>query len=186
MTKKLYFITGNQGKYIEAKEKLRPIGYDVIQKNIGYPELQADTLEEVAQHGAAHVQQRIDHPFMLEDAGVFIESLHDFPGLYSKYVFFTIGLTGILKLLSHEQNRNAVFRSVYAYAKQDGPIHLFVGETQGTIITELRGSHGFGYDPIFIPKGEDKTFAEMNTTTKNKRSHRGKALDKLALFLTDK
>ncbi len=97
--KKLYFITSNKGKVREATEKLRPLGYSVIQKDLGYPEVQADSLEEVALQGVAHIQAKYHQAFMLEDAGLFIDALQGFPGVYSKYVFFTIGLPGILRLL---------------------------------------------------------------------------------------
>jgi len=179
----LYFITSNSGKFLEAKEKLQPLGFSVIQKDFGYPEIQAESLEDVALHGIRHVQMSFNEPFMLEDAGLFIEALRGFPGVYSKYVFFTIGLPGILRLLSGVKDRKAVFRSVYAYSE---PLHkpiIFVGECNGTISTEQRGKNGFGYDPIFLPKGLRRTFGEMMTNEKNRYSHRSKALDKLILNL---
>jgi XTP/dITP diphosphohydrolase len=181
--RRLYFITSNKGKFLEAKEKLRPLGFSVIQKNLGYPEIQAERLEDVALQGITHVRMNFDEPFMLEDAGLFIEALHGFPGVYSKYVFFTIGLPGILRLLSDIKDREAVFRSVIAYSEPGHKSIIFVGECSGTISTEQRGKNGFGYDPIFHPKGLGKTFGEMTTDEKNKYSHRSKALDKLILKL---
>ncbi len=183
--KKLFFITSNKGKVHEATEKLRPLGFSVVQKDLGYPEVQADFLEEVAAWGATHVQGRFNHPFMLEDAGLFIDALQGFPGVYSKYVFFTIGLEGILRLLRGVENRKAVFRSVYAYSKPGKKPIIVIGECTGVISTEKQGNHGFGYDPIFIPVGAQKTFGEMTVVEKNQYSHRGKALDKLAIVLKD-
>jgi XTP/dITP diphosphohydrolase len=181
--KTLYFITSNKGKVQEATEKLRPLGYTVVQKDLGYPEIQAESLEEVALQGVEHVQQCFHEPFMLEDAGLSIDSLKGFPGVYSKYVFCTIGLPGVLRLLEGEKKRSAVFRSVYAYSEpREKPI-LFVGECKGAITTEQRGTHGFGYDPIFIPSGESKTFGEMTMTEKNRFSHRALALEKLVAAL---
>ena len=116
---------------------------------------------------------------MLEDAGLFIDALRGFPGVYSKYVFFTIGLPGILQLLQGAENRKAVFRSVYAYSEPGQKPVIVVGECNGTISTEPRGEHGFGYDPLFIPKGAKKTFGEMTIEEKNQYSHRAKALEKL-------
>jgi XTP/dITP diphosphohydrolase len=180
----LYFITSNKGKLLEAKEKLEPLGYSVVQKDLGYPEIQADNLEEVALQGIQHVQMRfIKEPFMLEDAGLFIDALQGFPGVYSKYVFFTIGLPGILRLLDGVENRKAVFRSVYAYNEPGCKPLLVVGECNGTISTGQRGKNGFGYDPLFLPDGERKTFGEMTTEEKNRYSHRSKALDKLVSSL---
>ena len=184
--KTINFITGNKGKVHEATEKFKSLGFSIIQKDLGYPEIQTETLEEVAKYGVNHIQQKgITYPFILEDAGVFIDTLHGFPGVYSSYVFFTIGLEGILQLLKDAKNRSAVFRSVFAYAEPTGKPKLFIGECKGTISTEKIGKKGFGYDPIFIPEGFEKTFAEMDTKDKNLISHRGKSLEKLYQFLKD-
>ena len=185
--KKIYFITGNEGKVHEAKEKFKHLHISLIQKNLGYPEIQTESLEEVAKFGALHVlKQHITHAFILEDAGIFIDALKGFPGVYSAYVYHTIGLKGILQLLIHEKNRSATFKSIYAYASHKEEIKIFSGECKGTIATEEKGNKGFGYDPIFIPEGFKTTFAEMDTNEKNTCSHRGKSLEKLFTFLIDK
>lgn len=181
--KRIYFITSNKGKLLEAKQKLHSIGYVVVQKNLGYPEIQTDSLEDVVASGISDIQKRFDKPFMLEDAGLFIEALSGFPGVYSKYVFFTIGLPGILRLLQDEQNRKAVFRSVYAYSEPGRAPLIMTGECPGTISFEQRGEYGFGYDPIFIPTPAQKTFGEMKIEEKNQLSHRAKALEKLIVAL---
>ena len=180
---KLYFITGNKGKQMEAKEKLSRINIDVVQKNLGYPEIQADSLEEVACYGVKHIQESFDKPFILEDAGLFIDGLKGFPGVYSAYVFHTIGCKGILKLMEKTSNKKAVFRSIFAYGQPDEKPVLFIGECPGTISETEKGSNGFGYDPIFIPDGKTRTFAEMQINEKNNYSHRGKSLEKLMNFL---
>ena len=182
--KTMYFVTSNKGKVVEAAGKLAPLGFRVVQKDLGYPEVQADSLEEVAQYGVEQVCERFEKPFMLEDAGVFIQALEGFPGVYSKYVFFTIGLPGILRLLQDVQNRSAVFRSVYAFHEPGKKPLLCTGECEGTIIQECRGMNGFGYDPLFVPKGATKTFAEMTIEEKNRFSHRAKALEMLVMELT--
>jgi XTP/dITP diphosphohydrolase len=182
----LFFITSNKRKVQEAAKKLRPFGFSVVQRDLGYPEVQADSLEEVATWGACHVQERFNYCFMLEDAGLFIDALQGFPGVYSKYVFFTIGLDGILRLLEHVENRNAVFRSVYAYKEPGKKPLIVIGECKGTISTKKQGTHGFGYDPIFISDDVKKTFGEMSVEEKNQYSHRAKALEKLAIALKNK
>ena len=181
--KKIYFITSNKGKVKEAKEKLADAGIDVLQKNIGYPEIQSEKLEEVALYGVEHIQKNFNQPFILEDAGLFIDSLNGFPGVFSAYVFYNIGCKGILKLIENQNNRKAVFKSVFAYGQPNKKPKLFVGECKGKISKEMVGKHGFGYDPIFIPDGETKTFGEMKTSEKNNFSHRGKSLEKLHYFL---
>jgi XTP/dITP diphosphohydrolase len=88
--------------------------------------------------------------------------------------------------LDEKKRRTAVFRSVYAYSEPDKKPLFFIGECQGKIANKERGEGGFGYDPIFIPDGETKTFAEMSIEEKNTFSHRGKAMDKLIDFLKEK
>ena len=182
--KTIYFITGNNGKLEEAKKKFSTVDINVVQKDLGYPEIQAETLEDVAKFGVEHIQKRFENPFILEDAGLFIDALDGFPGVYSSYVFYTVGLKGILKLLDgiDEAKRVAQFRSVFAYGEPDQKPKLFIGECKGNISFEAKGAHGFGYDPIFIPEGEMRTFAQMETEEKNNFSHRGKSLDKLIDF----
>ena len=187
--KTIYFITSNKGKVREATNKLEPYGYTIVQKDYGYPEIQTDSLEEVARYGVIHLQNNnIDHPFILEDAGIFIDALKGFPAVFSSYVYYTIGLDGILQLLKTipEQKRSAEFKSVFAYGTPDGKLNLFTGICKGLITHEKRGTNGFGYDPIFKPLDFDKTFAEMNTDQKNKISHRGKSLELLLTFLKKK
>lgn len=105
--------------------------------------------------------------------------------MYSAYIFYKIGCSGILKLLEELNNdkRKATFRSVYAYGEPGKKPMLYVGECRGTISKKALGEHGFGYDPIFIPNGETKTFAQMKAEEKNRFSHRGKSLEKLKNFL---
>ena len=183
-TKSIYFVTGNKGKFVEANKKLSEVGLEVIQKNLGYPEIQAIKLEDVALYGAEHIQKQTSHPFILEDAGLFIDGLNGFPGVYSAYVYHTIGCKGILKLMEKLKGdmREAVFRSVFAFGASDEKPSLFVGECKGSISIQEHGEHGFGYDPIFIPQGETRTFAQMETEEKNRFSHRSRALDKLIVF----
>lgn len=186
--KTVYFITSNEGKVHEVVEKVTSLDVNIVQKNYGYPEIQTDFLEEVAQFGVSYLQKKVNHPFILEDAGIFIDALHGFPGVYSSYAYFTIGLDGILQLLQTipVKKRTAQFKSVFAYGTPEGDMELFKGTCNGTISATQQGGKGFGYDPIFIPDGFEKTFAEMNADEKNKISHRGKSLDQLVSFLTKK
>ncbi len=179
--KTLYFITSNKGKVLEAKTKFLDLDINIVQKNLGYPEIQADTLEDVAWYGAKYVLKKFNYPFILEDAGLFIDALNGFPGVYSAYVFYKIGCPGILKLLENinDNKRKATFRSVYAYGEPRKKPMLFIGECHGMISKKVLGEHGFGYDPIFIPDGNNKTFGQMDTEEKNLISHRGKSLEKL-------
>lgn len=174
----IYFVTGNKGKLEEAKAILG----DVVGKNIGYVEIQADSLEEVALFGMKEVLERVDDPVMLEDAGLFVGGLKGFPGVYSAYVFDTIGNNGILNLMRNVKDRRAVFRSVLCYAEPGMVPKIFKGEMWGVITNEPRGTGGFGYDPIFEVEG--KTLAEMGTDEKNGISHRGASIRALETWLS--
>ncbi len=184
--KDLYFITSNKGKYKEAANKLIEADFKVIQKNLGYPEVQANSLEDVVNFGVSYILERFHKPFIIEDAGIFIKNLNDFPGVYSADVFYKIGCKGILKLLDGiKKDRGACFKSVIAYVNSDKQIHVFAGECFGHIGFEEVGDNGFGYDPVFIPNGENKTFAEMTVDEKNRFSHRGNSLDRLLEFIKE-
>ena len=175
--KDLYFITSNKGKSNEATNRLIKEDIKVIQKNLGYPEIQANSLEDVVNFGVNYIIKKFHKPFIIEDAGIFIEAFNGFPGPYSKFVFNTVGLKGILKLMDSVENRNAYFMSVVAFGSPQEQPTCFVGKVNGKIGLQQKGNSGFGYDPIFIPDdSEGRTFAELTVNEKNWLSHRGKAL----------
>lgn len=173
----IYFVTSNKGKQTEA----RAIFGDLVQKDIGYTEIQADTLDEVAAYGIKEVAARLDSPVMIEDAGLFVEALGGFPGVYSAYVQRTIGNAGILRLMEAVENRNAHFKSVVAYIEPGMQPAFFTGEVHGQIGFEERGRKGFGYDPIFYV-GE-VSLGEMEMEEKNRISHRAASMKALKDWL---
>ncbi len=176
---KIYFVTTNDGKFEEVKKMLP--GHDLIMKNRTYPEIQADSTEEVAEFGMNFLIKKMDGSIMLEDSGLFIHSLNGFPGVYSAYVFKSIGNEGILRLMEDIEDRRTYFKSVIAF--YDGKTRFFEGKCSGHISEGVRGDGGFGYDPIFVPEGDKKTFGEMKRKEKNEYSHRGKSVSKLKEFL---
>ncbi|MEM4868126.1 MAG: XTP/dITP diphosphatase [Ignisphaera sp.] len=181
---KLYFVTNNIGKFNEAKEILSSYGVFLERIDAEKIEIQSTSLEDIARYSAIHVYKQIRKPVIVEDSGLFIDALNGFPGPYSSYVYKTIGLKGILKLLQGENNRRAVFEAVVALALREDMVLTFKGVVEGYIAFEIRGSKGFGYDPIFVPKeGEGKTFAEMDIHEKNMYSHRGKAFRLLGMWI---
>jgi XTP/dITP diphosphohydrolase len=173
----IYFVTSNKGKFAEAQA----IFGDLIQKNIGYTEIQADTLEEVAAYGMLEVVARLDGPVMIEDAGLFVDALGGFPGVYSAYVQRTVGNAGILKLMEGVENRNAHFKSVVAYVEPGMEPAFFKGKVHGQIGFEERGQKGFGYDPIFYVG--DVSLGEMEIEEKNRISHRATSMRALKKWL---
>jgi XTP/dITP diphosphohydrolase len=180
--RRLTLVTHNPGKVREFKAGLASIDIDLHHLDRTYHELQADTLEEVASFGLQELAAEVGGDFCLEDSGLFVNALGGFPGVYSAYVFRTVGLGGVLKLLKGHEDRRAHFASVVAVSWR-GETRLFRGEAFGTIARAPRGAGGFGYDPIFIPEGSRRTFAELPLPEKMAASHRGRALEKLAHFL---
>ncbi|MDK2795147.1 MAG: XTP/dITP diphosphohydrolase [Archaeoglobaceae archaeon] len=167
------FITSNKGKFREAREIAEKFGIEIEWLKMEYEEPQGSQLEEIAKRSAEILAREIREPFFIEDSGLFIEALNGFPGPYSSYVFKTIGNKGILKLMDGISNRRAYFKAVVAYF--DGAkISVFDGIVYGEISPEIRGSKGFGFDPIFLYRG--RTFAEMGEE-KNLVSHRRIALE---------
>jgi len=146
-------------------------------------EVQSDSLEEIARTSALDAVRRLRVAIVVEDAGLFVDALHGFPGPYSSYALRTIALRGILRLMEGVRNRRAVFKSVVAYADPTGNVRTFPGTVAGMISDEPRGTHGFGFDPIFIPDGRRRTFAEMTIDEKNEISHRAEAFKALARWL---
>jgi XTP/dITP diphosphohydrolase len=185
--KEIYFITHNTHKFEEAAEIAQRYKIPVKWIDIEYEEIQADDLEDIALASCKKLIQikteLKNKYFFIEDAGLFIESLNGFPGPYSAYIFQTIGNEGILDLMKSKENKAAYFKSVIAFFA-NGKIKLFIGKTEGLIITEKRGAKGFGFDPIFLPGDEALTFAEMSLTTKNLYSHRQKSLREMFTSLT--
>ncbi|MEM4367007.1 MAG: XTP/dITP diphosphatase [Candidatus Anstonellales archaeon] len=176
----MLFITGNPGKAKEAREIL---GIRIVQKDIGLQEIRADRVEDVAQRKAEDAYSILKKPLIVEDSGLFIKALNGFPGTCSSYVFKTIGIKGILKLMEGVKDRKAEFRCAVGYASSKG-IKVFVGTTEGSIALHPKGKNGFGFDPIFIPEGSKKTYAE-SIVLKNLSSHRHNALKQLALYMRD-
>ncbi|MBN3036897.1 MAG: RdgB/HAM1 family non-canonical purine NTP pyrophosphatase, partial [Candidatus Diapherotrites archaeon] len=173
----LVFVTGNKGKLAEARAFLG----DIEQADLGIREIQSDNQEDVASDSAEEAYKTLGKPLFLEDAGLFIDALRGFPGVYSKYAMETIGCDGLLKLMEGVEDRGAEFRACVAY--HDGrQVRLFSGACRGEIIHQKRGESGFGFDPIFVPDGRGKTFAE-DADYKQLVSHRRKALESFQAYL---
>ena len=184
---RVVFVTGNQNKVAEAHSILSPLGFYVEQLFIGgkAPDLvepQAEEIEEIAKY---KLEQAVsltmgtefeNEAVLVEDSGLFIDSLSGFPGPYSSFVKETIGLSGILSLMSGETDRGAEFKAVAAvYFK--GKIMTCTGICRGFVSENISGDSGFGYDPIFIPEeANGRTCAQLSPEEKSSISHRGFAL----------
>jgi XTP/dITP diphosphohydrolase len=176
-----YFVTSNIHKFMEAHRVLSEYGIAAAKLKVEAVEIQDDSLENIAKYSVLDAVKNCGLPIFVEDAGLFVEALHGFPGPYSRYVYDTVGVDGILKLMKNTENRAAYFMSAVAFGSPEEQPVYFVGKVKGKISLRKRGTAGFGYDPIFEPlEGDGRTFAEMTTAEKNRFSHRAGALRKFA------
>lgn len=166
--------TGNRHKYGEAREILAEYGVELEFLEADKVEIQADDQAEIAAYSLKQIRDD-GRPIVVEDAGIFIDRYGGFPGPYSEYALRKIGLPGILRLMEGVEDRGASFRSVVAYRHKD-ETRCFQGVVEGRITHGIRGTGGFGYDPIFVPReGDGRTFGEMAEEEKNALSHRARA-----------
>ncbi|MFX1340174.1 MAG: RdgB/HAM1 family non-canonical purine NTP pyrophosphatase [Promethearchaeota archaeon] len=184
----LYFVTSNDYKFSEVSKIFQEenLKFHLKQCKLKTTEIQAKSTRDVAIYKLNSVREKINGSFFIEDAGFFVDQpLNGFPGVYSSYVFKTIGNEGILKLITNFEKTKAHFSALIAlYFKPKDEILIFEGIVNGMVSNEIRGTQGFGFDPIFIPyEIPDKTFGELTIKEKNKISHRGRALVQLISFL---
>ncbi|HTT16053.1 MAG TPA: non-canonical purine NTP pyrophosphatase [Thermoplasmata archaeon] len=176
----VWFVSTNRGKFEEARTVLRPYGVRLRWLRRSLPEPQAPDLETVARAKVAALP-RLRGPVLVEDSGLFIRSLHGFPGVYSAHILELWGFRPILELLRHRP-RSAVFRSVAAL-REGARIRTFAGEVQGSIARRPAGHHGFGYDPIFVPRGYRLPFGLLGAEVKNRLSHRARSMEAVGRHL---
>jgi|BEDMetMinimDraft_2_1075160.scaffolds.fasta_scaffold00028_7 XTP/dITP diphosphohydrolase len=181
----IVLVTGSEGKAKEFVDLASDYGIPIRWVKYAKPEIQGERLEDIARFSAISMFQIIGSPLIVEDAGLFIEALNGFPGPYTSFVNRTIGIQGVLRLMSGIENRKAYFKSVICYVDEDST-HIFVGTVDGSISLEPKGENGFGFDPIFVPEKDKRTFAQMEPQLKNRISHRSRAFSKLASFLSTK
>ena len=175
------FASSNSNKFNEAKKILSQRGIKLGFFKCNLLELQSDSIEKIAKKKVADAFNQCKKPVIIEDDGLFIESLKGFPGPYSSFVFKAIGNKGILKLVG--KNRNSKFQSTIAFCNNKNNVTLFSAKVNGTISKKIEGK-GWGYDPIFIPSGKKNTYAIMKN--KNEISHRYLALKKFSNWFVNK
>ncbi len=187
----IIFATNNQNKVEEVRALLGKLFNIITLKEAGIdidiPEPH-DTLEANATEKSKTIFEITKQNCFSEDTGLEVEALNGEPGVKSaRYAgearSFDDNIEKLLTNLQSEENKSARFRTVISLIL-DGKEYFFEGICNGKIIAERKGSNGFGYDPVFIPTGSDKTFAEMDMDGKNKFSHRKKAMERLINFLT--
>ena len=186
----LVFATHNSNKAKEI-QSLLPADFQILtltQINC-HEEISetAQTLEGNSLLKAQFVNDNFNLNCFADDTGLEIKALNGRPGVYSaRYTgeekSAESNMNRVLSELINESNRKAQFRTVITLILND-KTHIFEGVIDGTISAEKKGIDGFGYDPIFIPEGETRTFAEMTLEEKNQQSHRARAFEKMVSFL---
>lgn len=177
--KDITFITGNKNKLREATQIL---DVDIVSQELDLREIQDVDLEKVVEEKLMHGYEMLKKPVMVEDTGLFFNALNGFPGALIKLLIERIGREGIVKMLKGFEDKTATAKCAVGFTKDGKDLKIFIGKIEGEIVNP-KGVSGFGWDPIFQPKGYDKTFAEMNSEEKNAISHRFKALEKFKDFL---
>jgi len=180
---KIYFVTCNKGKVKEFKQILEP-KVKVEQAAIDYPELRSDDPEEIARLAAKQLADKLGKAVVVEDSGLFIKALNGFPGTNSAYIHKRIGLKGILRLMNGVKMRDCMYMSAVGYCEPGKKSVSFLGVEKGKISDKIKGSYGFGHDPIFIPSGSKKTYGEITNCEQVKKFRRNAVL-KLTSYLKE-
>ncbi len=180
----VYFVTGNDAKVREARSILSPFGIKVVQKRMEIEEIQDRDVEKVARVKAKFAYAVLRKPLIVEDTGLYIEAMNGYPGSLIKHFLDAIGREGIIRCMEGRP-RGAEGISVLAYADEKGNVKTFAGKIRGEISDYIGKGYEFAWDPIFIPEGREKTFAEMGIKEKNRISHRKISVEKFARWLKE-
>jgi XTP/dITP diphosphohydrolase len=190
----LLIASNNLHKIKEISEILASLNIKILSlKDFpDFPEVEetGSTLEENALLKAKEISEKFSVPTLADDTGLFVDALNGEPGVYSArysgenatYASNCEKLLNNLKDMDGKE-RTAVFTSVLCLYINESEHYFFKGNVEGKIIKQAKGTNGFGYDPLFIPKGFAKTYAEMDDAKKNELSHRALALKKFKKFL---
>lgn len=191
--KKLVFASANQNKIKEIKSIL-PAGFELVTLDeLGFHEEIPETSPTIsgnATQKTTFLKDKLALDCFSDDTGLIIPALNNEPGVYSaRYAGpqrnADDNMDLVLEKLAEKNDRSAYFMTTIALW-YEGELHLFEGKVTGEIITTKKGEQGFGYDPIFIPEHQGKTFAEMTLAEKSRFSHRARAFEKMIAFLNSK
>jgi XTP/dITP diphosphohydrolase len=192
--KNLVFATGNIHKLQEVQGLFKEGFALSCLKDVNITEEipeTADNLVDNALQKARYVYEKCGIPCFADDTGLEVDALNGAPGVYSaRYAGeqkdSKLNMLLLLENMNGKTNRNARFRTIIAYIDENAQEHIFEGEIKGKIIENMAGENGFGYDPIFVPEGYDKTFAELSSEIKNTISHRARAMAKFLSYINNK
>ncbi len=175
MTQNWVFVTSNTNKWQEAQ---RILGFALERSELELVELQAESVAAVALAKAQAAYEQLRRPVIVEDAGVELLALGGFPGPFIKYWEQQGGLTSICRAADGLADRRIRAVCALGICSERGS-EVVVGAVDGMLSLQPRGHAGFGWDAIFVPQGEGRTFGEMSPAEKDARSHRRKAWELL-------
>ncbi|MEK7583316.1 MAG: non-canonical purine NTP pyrophosphatase [Patescibacteria group bacterium] len=176
----IYFITSNSHKFAEAKAiipELEQLSLDLL-------EIQELDPQKIIQEKLREARKQQAGSFVVDDVSLCLHCIKNLPGPLTKWFGETLQADGVADLVHRYDDHRATVVGSIGYAPAKGEIKFFEGRVEGTIV-KPRGEHGWGFDPIFLPNGHEKTCGEMTPEEKNKISHRGLAFRKLAQYLVD-
>ena len=171
---KVSFVTSNLYKLREARDIL---GFDLEQSDVDLPEIQSLDVKDVCEDKARRAYDILQKPVMVEDTGLYMDAWGGFPGALIKWMEKHMGNAGICRALADER-RCTARTCVTLYDGRE--LRSFIGELKGTIAEKPQGCSNFGWDPIFIPEGHEKSFADIDN--KNEISMRSRALARMAEY----
>lgn len=144
----IYYITGNVSKFETAKAFFEPLGVEMVQKKLEIPEIQSDSIEEIAEDKANKAFSELKHALIVNDSGWYITALKGFPGPYLKHVNPCFEAQDFLNLMQGKNNREVILKQVIVAVDETGQKHIFSHETRGEILKEARGGGSNGFDQI--------------------------------------
>ena len=170
-------VTGNPGKRAEA-ERILGCSLECIDEDL--PEVQGLDLVEVLRAKAAEAWRRLGRPLVVEETGLELAALGGFPGPLVKWMLQAVGADGIARVGIALEEPGVTARCALAYTADGADLVIAEGATRGTLVSPGRGGGGFGWDPVFLPEGETRTYGELPAAEKDRIGHRGRAWRELA------
>ena len=174
----IVFVTSRAEKAREAER----LGFAIERLDVDLPEPQALDPSEIVEQKARSAYAMLSRPVLVEDSGLAIRAWGGFPGALVKWLERSAGVPALAQMLGGFEDRRATAICAIAYC-DGGEVVTARGEAQGVIAPAPRGNGGFGWDTVFVPEGDDRTFAEMPASDKDRVSHRRRAWDALAVRL---
>jgi XTP/dITP diphosphohydrolase len=175
-------VSGNRGKIAEARRMAGIAGPHLEAVELDLPEIQSLDLLEILTAKGEEAWRRLGRPLVVEEAGLGLAALNGFPGPLVKWMLEAVGAEGLARTAAALGTPGATAHCALLYRDANRTV-IAEGQTEGTLVLPPRGPHGFGWDPVFLPAGETRTFGELTGAEKDAVSHRGRAWRALLAML---